>query len=442
MSASPSAREWLPAVEEAPGVVTPNDSVSWQDQLLRGRARKNTDTGPILAVLANAITALRLAPEWAGVLAFNEFSLGTVALNPAPWGGDPTGGEWTDHEDRLTADWLQHVGVFVSVEVAGQAVQTVAKDRTFHPVRKYLDSLKWDGTKRIDTWLRLYLGAEANDYTAAVGARWLISAVARIHQPGVKADCCLILEGVQGLKKSTALKTIAGDWFTDEIADLGSKDAAMQTRGVWIIEIAELDGMSRSEVSKIKSFMSRSTDRFRPPYGKRLIESPRQCVFAGSVNHSNYLRDETGGRRFWPVTCTSIRIDELARDHDQLWAEARDRYVSGAPWWLDSVELNRLAQQEQADRYDGDPWDESVTSWLQSPSQRYDDAGQALQPFTSDSQSVTIADVLNHCIGKPQDQWSQSDKNRVARCLRSLGFERYKARYGADRQLRYRRASA
>ena len=439
MSASPSAREWLPVVGEAPGVVTPNNSVSWQDQLLRGRARKNAEKGPILAVLANAITALRLAPEWAGVLAFNEFSLGTVALNPAPWGGDPTGGEWTDHEDRLTADWLQHVGVFVSVEVAGQAVQTVAKDRVFHPVREYLNLRAWDGNKRIDNWLSLYLGAEATDYTAAVGALWLISAVARIYRPGVKADCCLILEGPQGLKKSTALGTMARPWFTDEIADLGSKDSAMQTRGVWIIEIAELDSMRKAEVSKIKSFMSRSTDRYRPPYCKRLIESPRQCVFAGSVNHSNYLRDETGGRRFWPVTCTQIRIDELSRERDQLWAEARDRYRSGAPWWLDTVELNRVAQQQQADRYEGDAWDELVTKWVQSPSQRLDGAGQRLQPFTSDCESVTMADVLKHCIGKLQDGWSQSDMNRVGRCLRALGFERYKARRGAYREWRYRR---
>jgi putative DNA primase/helicase len=250
------------------------------------------------------------------------------------------------------------------------------------------------------------------------------------------------LEGAQGLKKSTALKTIAGDWFTDEIADLGSKDAAMQTRGVWIVEIAELDGMSRTQVSKVKSFMSRSTDRFRPPYGKRVIESPRQCIFAGSVNHSSYLRDETGGRRFWPVACTHIRIDELARVRDQLLAEARDRYRSGAAWWLDSVELNQAAQQEQADRYDGDPWRELVAKWVQSPSQRHDDAGQLLRPFTSDWESVTIADVLRHCIGKAPDEWSQSDQNRVARCLRFLSFERYKARHGADREWRYRRTSA
>ena len=125
--------------------------------------------------------------------------------------------------------------------------------------------------------------------------------VARIFSPGAKADSCLILEGEQGTKKSTALKTLVQPWFTDEIAELGSKDAALQTRGVWIIEIAELDSMNRSEAGKIKEFMSRTTDRFRPPYGRRLIESPRQCIFAGSVNHTNYLRDETGARRFWPV---------------------------------------------------------------------------------------------------------------------------------------------
>jgi predicted P-loop ATPase len=442
MSAGPDGAEWLPAPEETPLVLAPDDNSDWRNLLLRGCARKIGDSGPILAVLANAITALRRAPEWSGVLAFNDFSLGTVGLRPAPWGGNPTGGEWTDHEDRLTADWLQHVGILVSVEVAGQAVQTVAKDLAFHPVRDYLDSLKWDGKKRIDTWLNLYLGTEVNDYTAAVGARWLTSAVARIYEPGAKADCCLILEGLQGLKKSTALKTIAGEWFTDEIADLGTKDAAMQTRGVWIIEIAELDSMSKSEVSKIKSFMSRSTDRFRPPYSKRLIESPRQCVFAGSVNHSDYLRDETGGRRFWPVRCSQIRIDELAHDRDLLWAEARVRYHSGAPWWLDSVDLNRLAQQEQADRYNGDPWDEVIENWLLSPSQRFDGTGHPLQqPFTSDLESVTIADVLNHCIGRPQNEWSQGDKTRVARCLRSLGFERHRARNGAVREWRYRRVS-
>ena len=226
----------------------------------------------------------------------------------------------------------------------------------------------------------------------------MISAVSRIHNPGAKADCCLILEGEQGTKKSTALKVLAGDWFTDEIAELGSKDAAMQTRGVWIIEIAELDSMSRTEVSKIKGFMSRAVDRFRPPYGKRLVNSPRQCVFAGSVNHRSYLRDETGGRRFWPVACGVIKIEELARDRDQLWAEARDRFRDGSPWWLDSRELTALAEEEQADRCEEDPWQELISAWIEGRT------------------DASIPEVLTQCINKPVPQWTQQDRNRVARC--------------------------
>jgi putative DNA primase/helicase len=172
-----------------------------------------------------------------------------------------------------------------------------------------------------------------------VAARWLISAVARVFQPGAKADCCLILEGGQGIGKSSALRILGDPWFTDEIADLGGKDASFQTQGVWIVEIAELDSMNRSEVSRIKSFMSRNVGRFRPPYGRRIVESPRQCVFAGSVNHNVYLRDETGGRRFWPVECRSIDLAGLKRDRDQPWAEAVFKYQAGSPWWLESAEL-------------------------------------------------------------------------------------------------------
>jgi predicted P-loop ATPase len=309
----------------------------------------NTTEGRILPVLANAIAAFRHAPEWGGVLAFNEFGFGTVALKPAPW-GIVSKGEWTDQEDRLAAEWLQQQGILVSVEIAGQAVQTAARDHPFHPVRTYLKRLQWDGVKRLDRWLSTYLGSEDTEYSRAVGSRWLISAVARIFRPGAKADCCLILEGAQGIRKSTPLRTLAGEYFTDELADLGSKDAAMQTRGVWIIELSELHSLSNSDVARIKAFMSRTTDRFRPPYGMRLVESPRQCVFAGTANQSTYLRDETGGRRFWPVACGRIDIDALACDRDQLCAEAKGRFDAGVAWWLETNELAQMASDQQMDR--------------------------------------------------------------------------------------------
>jgi predicted P-loop ATPase len=393
---------------------------AWRMDLLRSKPPMNTTEGRILPVLANAIAAFRHAPEWGGVLAFNEFAYGMVALKPAPWGVVPKG-EWTDHEDRLAAEWLQRQGILVSVDVAGQAVQTVARDHPFHPVKAYLGRLQWDGVERLDQWLSTYLGADDAAYSRAVGSRWLISAVARVFQPGAKADCCLILEGPQGIRKSTALRTIAGEYFTDELADLGSKDAAMQTRGVWIIELSELDSLGHAEVARIKAFMSRTTDRFRPPYGMRLVESPRQCVFAGTVNHGTYLRDETGGRRFWPVVCGQIDVEGLAAVRDQLWAEAKVRFESGFVWWLDTPDLVKLASDQQDARYEGDPWEEVIGPWLES------------------KQSTAVSEVLQRCIDKPQAQWTQTDKIRAARCLRAQGWVRYRERRGERLEWRYRR---
>jgi predicted P-loop ATPase len=233
----------------------------------------------------------------------------------------------------------------------------------------------------------------------------------------------LILEGPQGIRKSTALKTIAGEFFTDELADLGSKDAAMQTRGVWIIELSELDSLGHAEVARIKAFISRTTDRFRPPYGMRLVESPRQCIFAGTVNHGTYLRDETGGRRFWPVVCGAIDVAALQRDRDQLWAEAKARFRTGASWWLETPDLVRLAGDQQEARYEGDPWEELLAPWLDG------------------RESTSVSEVLQRCIDKPQSQWTQTDKIRVARCLRSHGWVRYRERQGSRLEWRYRKVA-
>jgi predicted P-loop ATPase len=397
------------------------DPTKWRDSLLR------TPQGAIRPVIANAITALRWAPEWTGVLARNEFALTTVALRPAPiQTTDPQtqiARTWSPADDILTAEWLHHQGIFVSADVTALAVETLASQHHFHPVREYLNSLSWDGTHRLATWLTDYLGAAPTPYNEAVGTRWMISAVARIFEPGCKADCCLILEGDQGIRKSTALRTLGEPWFTDELAEIGSKDAALQTQGVWIVEIAELDSMSRADVGKIKAFMSRATDRFRPPYGKRLVTSPRQCVFAGSVNHGTYLRDETGGRRFWPVACTKaeIDIDALAAVRDQLWAEAYTYYFDGKPWWLDSLTLSRAAAEQQGERYEEDPWDELIANWTEA------------------QETVSITEVLEHCLQKRRDQWTQQDKVRIGRCLRAHGWERFNSGSRSRREWRFRR---
>jgi predicted P-loop ATPase len=372
-------------------------------------------------VLANAVTVLRSHDAWRGVLAFDEFALATQAVKAAPWGSK---GAWSDHDDRLAADWLQrHCGIHLPIHIVAEAVQVVARENSFDPVREYLDSLRWDGTGRIGSWLSLYLGTECSRYAGAVGERWLMSAVARVYRPGCKADCVLILEGAQGIGKSRALRALAEPWFTDEIADFGSKDAAMQLLGVWVIEIAELDSMTRPEVSRVKAFLSRSTDRFRPPYGRRLIEQPRHCVFAGTVNAEEYLRDVTGNRRFWPVRCSLARLEELQRDRDQLWAEAVHRFRNGAAWWLDDAALIEDAEHEQADRLEGDPWRD------------------AIQHFVVARDDVTVPEILADCLKKDPDRWERKDEMRVAAALKVLGWERHRRRLpgvGNKFQWRYR----
>lgn len=385
----------------------------WRSQLIC------SERGTPKPLLANCVTALRHASEWKSVLAFDEFSMNVVVRQETPWNA-PAGTVWDDHQDRLAAVWFQNQRIHVGVEVACQAVQTAAQDNAFHPLREYLNSLKWDGVDRTGTWLRDYLGVVESTYSRAAGQRWLIAAVARAFKPGVKADCVLILEGPQGAGKSTALRILGGQWFTDEIADLGSKDAALQTRGVWIIEIPELDAMSRSGVALIKAFMSRTIDRFRPPYSRHVIESPRQCVLAGSVNHSEYLRDETGGRRFWPVRCGQIDLRALERDRDQIWAETVALFRAGESWWFDTKELVDAAAGEQATRYKCDPWHEAIADWLNGKT------------------DVCIDEILTRCLRKDISACSQADKNRVSECLQSLKWERFNSTINGRRQWKYR----
>ena len=181
----------------------------------------------------------------------------------------------------------------------------------------------------------------------------------------------------------------------------------MATIGAWVIELPELDAISRAEFSRIKAFMSRAVDRFRPPYGRRLIESPRQCVFVGTVNHGEYLRDETGGRRFWPVTCGQINLEALRRDRDQLWAEAVVRYRKGEHWWLEEPDAVKAAMEEQEFRYSTDPWEEPVAAWL-----------------AKGHDAVTTDDVLSNALYKPAGQWTRGDEMRVGAILHRLGWRK------------------
>jgi hypothetical protein len=212
-------------------------------------------------------------------------------------------------------------------------VMDAARGNGFHPVKDYLDGLKWDGTQRIDRWLTTYCGAKSTPYVDAVGALWLMAAVRRVREAGCKFDEMPIFEGDQGTERSTMLRIIAvrGEWFADDLPMLArGKEVIEMLRGKWIIESPEIKGLRRGDVEQLKAFMSRQSDRGRLAYDRITSDVPRHCVFAGTTNEEEYLKDNTGNRRYWPVRMGAIKLDDLKRDRDQLWAEAAAREREGA----------------------------------------------------------------------------------------------------------------
>jgi predicted P-loop ATPase len=398
---------------------------------------------------ANVITALSCDEQFAGTLVFNEFRQEIVVARELPWDDQslPLLRPWTVADDVRCAEWLQRREINVTPVVVSRSVMAVARDVRIHPVRDYLNGLAWDSIARLDRWAVTHLGADDTPVNRAFAALWMISAVARVMRPGAKADHMLILEGPQGARKSTALKVLAGEeWFTDELAEIGSKDAAQQMRGVWVIEIAELDAISRAEVSRIKAFLSRTVDRYRPPYERYVVDVPRQCVFAGSVNPDTYLRDETGNRRFWPLRCGTIDLDALRRDRNQLWAEALARFRNGAIWWLQDPELVAMADAAQAERMQADAWDSLIERWIGWERRRvnrgyagYDDWQEEEIERRAPLVDVSVGEVLADAIGIEPARWSRADQMRVSAWLKANGWRRYQARTEVRREWRYRR---
>jgi predicted P-loop ATPase len=257
--------------------------------------------GEPFANLDNATIALESDPAVQNAFAYDEMLTAVVVMHPIPNDGSIT-------EPRLATDldvaklqkWLQRAGlVNLGKETAHQAVDLRAHQRRFHPVRDFLEGLQWDGTPRLSTFFPKYFGSDDTNYTRAIGPMFLISMVARILRPGCKADHMPVLEGEQGTLKSTACEILGGAYFSDNLPDVTSgKDVSQHLRGKWLIEVAEMHAMGKAEASLLKSFISRTHERYRPSYGRKDVIEPRQCVFIGTTNRETYLRDETGGRRF------------------------------------------------------------------------------------------------------------------------------------------------
>jgi predicted P-loop ATPase len=419
------AREWelLKHTQTASGnqSTSPHD---WTSDL------KLDDGGGVRPILINLILFLRHHPAWKGVLAFDEFHLRVIIRKRPPWGDEPPDAPLVDHHETLIRTWFEGEDIIAAQDKIGRAVQAAARYNRLHPVKDYLNGLTWDGTPRIDKWLIDYLGAPDTPYTRAIGPRSLISAVARIYKPGCKVDTMPVLEGPQGRKKSMALCMLSEPWFTDQLSALTAKDAKLEMAGVWLIEVAEMEAINRATVGTSKCFLSSPSDRFRPPYGKHVIVVPRQSILVGTVNPETvsgelvgYLKDPTGSRRIWPFSCGVLDIDALVRDRDQLWAEAIVRFNAGEPWWLETPELEALANAEQALRFKADAWEAPVKEWL------------------GDRTDTSIREILEF-LGLSQKPNSTAGLRIQKILTQRLGFRKYRPRKGGKggkRENRYQR---
>ncbi|MBV1813493.1 conjugal transfer protein TraC [Pseudomonas viridiflava] len=382
-------------------VIKPPAAGGWKDQLAR------SESGALITHMQNVELILGNDERWAGVISFNAFSSKIVKLRAAPYGGGT--GDWADIDDMRVMKWLaQTYNLRVKASSVIEAVSVVAHDHTFHPVREYLNKLEWDRVPRLEQWLTDVMGVVPSDYVRKVGKRWMISAVARVMNPGCKADSVLILEGAQGAGKSTAMSVLGGEWFMDTPFTLGDKDAFQAIRGKWIIELGELDSFNKAESTKAKQFFSASTDTYRESYGRRTNDVARQCVFVGTTNQEEYLKDATGNRRYWPVACTRVELDLLARIRNQLWAEAMFCFKSGEIWWVNRDEASMFTEA-QDERFVVDEWEGPILTWLEN---------------SQIGATTSGGELLGTALNIDPSHWGKPEQMRVGAIMHRFGWKR------------------
>jgi predicted P-loop ATPase len=371
-------------------------------------------SGKALPTLANAMFALRLDPALRDVFAFDEMLQTTVLLKPLNLLNQDDPGfiarPVTDTDVTELQEWLQLAGLrHLGKDTIHDAIDLRASENAFHPIRNHLLDLVWDEHFRLDSWLAIYLGAERTEYTARIGRMFLIAMVARILEPGCKSDHMLIMEGEQGTMKSSACEILGCGYFSDSLPEITEgKDVSQHLRGKLLIEVSEMHAMNRAEAAQLKAFISRTTERYRPSYGRREVIEPRQCSFIGTTNRETYLKDETGGRRFWPVRTGAIDLEALARDRDQLFAEAVFLYQHSVPWWPDRAFEKEHIQPEQAARYEADAWEEKIIDYLQTVSR------------------PTIGEVAQRALFFETQRIGTEVQRRIAGTLTNLGWKRDK----------------
>ena len=390
-----------------------------EEPLIQGNFHWMTTKSKEQVMVANLhnvheILKVRKFPVW-----FDQFT--GKKLSTFWPGGDVK--EWEDHHTlqvtRLIQDKYEDLRR-IGRDLVDQAVDLFARNHPRNQLTDWLSSLRWDGEPRLDTWLIVYCGVQDSVFAQEAGRCWLLGAVARAFCPGTQFDHCIVLEGTQGIGKSSLLKTLSNGWF-QELEDFSGKDSAEVLMGTWIVEISELSALKKSDMESVKRFLTTTVDRYRPPYGRHVVDRPRTCVFAGTTNQNEYLQDPSGNRRFWPIHCGEIKRDAFKRDRDQLLAEAVIRYHQGESFLMTS-EAQQVARQQQEFRCQTDSWIDRIAD------------------FVATRQLVSMEEILTEALQiREPGQWKRSDEMRVGAIMQKLGWVKGRLQQGGKRGSAYRR---
>lgn len=363
-----------------------------------------------------AIRALSAYPPWKNMVWFDTFEQKVLTTWRMPKGSEPR--EWTDVDTIEMQSFMQQAfGITkISKEMLYDALIAVGYRNPRNGPKEYFESLEWDGVPRITNFLSTHMSVDTSEYTEAVSKNFWIAMAARVYQPGCKMDNMVMLEGGQGKYKSTTLGVIGGKWFAEAHGQVTDANFYYNIQGKLLIEFAELDAVSKAEANAIKKFASCPTDRYRPVWGRSAKDFPRQCICVGTTNEEEYLKDNTGARRFWPVRTHTIHIDKVRADRDQLFAEAVARYKAGESWW----EMPDSAKEEQEKRRMSDEWESMISEYL-----KY-------------KEEVKMSDVAIECLQIPPSRIDMLVQRRIGKALSLLGWQKFQISVNGSRAVVWR----
>lgn len=407
------------------------DDTQWIDCL-----EVNAKTQLIEKTISNAVTILTNDINLKANMVFDRFSNRFLITKKLPWDreGMPYPRLWLDSDDAELRLYLErNYDKFKGKDMINDALLIVKNRNSINVVKQYFEQLpEHDGVSRLDTLFIDYLGAEDAEYTRAVTRKIFVAAVARaVTEKPVKFDPMLILTGPQGIGKSTILSKMAGDWFTDNIVDFSSKDTLLILQNCIIAEVAELQSFKKADVNTLKMFLGQQTDKFRAPYERREEEHPRHCVFFGTTNDKEFLRDSTGNRRYWPVECgvSSPKknvFSDLDSEKEQIWAEAKKLFENGEKLYL-NAELEAEARRRQKERMEEDPWESVIVEYLeQEIHEDWYEKGLDASGKLIKRDRVSVSEILKNCLEIPIKQQDRQSRSRVLSILFKLDGWEYK----------------